>query len=76
MKRGRLGQDTDETQLQQRDLLQPPISMARNPVEPFFNRIRQCRRIATRYDRLAADQLAFARLASSGYGCVDMGPRA
>lgn len=31
----------------------------RNQVERFFNRIKQCRRIATRYDKLAANYLAF-----------------
>jgi hypothetical protein len=30
----------------------------------FFNRIKQCRRVATRYDRLAANYLAFVQLAS------------
>ena len=33
-------------------------------VERFFNRIKQCRRIATRYDKLAANYLAFIKLAS------------
>jgi transposase len=28
---------------------------ARNLVERFFNRIKQCRRVATRYDKLAAN---------------------
>jgi transposase len=28
-------------------------------VERFFNKIKHCRRIATRYDRLAANYLAF-----------------
>ena len=37
---------------------------ARNRVERFFNRIRQCRRVATRYDKLAANYLAFVQLAS------------
>jgi transposase len=37
---------------------------ARNLVERFFNKIKQCRRIATRYDRLAASYLAFIKLAS------------
>jgi hypothetical protein len=31
---------------------------ARNLVERFFNKIKQCRRIATRYDKLAANYLA------------------
>jgi len=37
---------------------------ARNRVERFFNRIKQCRRVATRYDKLAANYLAFVQLAS------------
>jgi transposase len=32
---------------------------ARNLVERFFNKIKQCRRVATRYDKLAANHLAF-----------------
>jgi transposase len=42
----------------------PYLYRARNRVERFFNRIKQCRRIATRYDRLAANYLAFVQLAS------------
>ena len=38
---------------------------ARN-FERFFNKIKQCRRIATRYDKLAANYLAFVKLASIG----------
>jgi transposase len=37
---------------------------ARNLIERFFNKIKQCRRIATRYDKLAANHLAFIKLAS------------
>jgi transposase len=37
---------------------------ARNLVEWFFNKIKQCRRVATRYDKLAANYLAFIQLAS------------
>jgi hypothetical protein len=33
-------------------------------VERFFNKIKQCRRAATRYDKLAANYLAFIQLAS------------
>jgi len=33
-------------------------------VERFFNKIKQCRRIATRFDKLAANYLAFVKLAS------------
>src|SRR5207248_11766154 len=42
----------------------PYLYRARNQVERFFNRIKQCRRVATRYDRLAANYLAFVQLAS------------
>jgi transposase len=40
------------------------ICIARNLIEPFFNEIEQCRRVATRYDKLAANYLAFVKLAS------------
>src|SRR5438067_8495793 len=30
----------------------------------FFNKIKQCRRVATRYDKLAVNYLAFIQLAS------------
>ena len=33
------------------------------PVERFFNKIKQCRRVATRYDKLAANYLTFVKLA-------------
>jgi transposase len=36
----------------------------RNLVERFFNKIKQCRRVATRYDKLAANYLAFVKLAA------------
>jgi len=36
----------------------------RNQVERFFNRIKHCRRIATRYEKLAVNYLAFVKLAS------------
>jgi transposase len=35
----------------------------RNLVERFFNKIKHCRRVATRYDKLAANYLAFVKLA-------------
>jgi transposase len=41
----------------------PYLYRDRNLVERFFNKIKQCRRIATRYDRLAANYLAFVKLA-------------
>ena len=37
---------------------------ARNLIERFFNEIKQCLRVATRYDKLAANYLAFIKLAS------------
>jgi hypothetical protein len=42
----------------------PYLYRARNQVERFFNRLKQCRRVATRYDRLAANYLAFVQLPS------------
>jgi transposase len=42
----------------------PYLYRARNPIERFFNKIKQCRRVATRYDKLAANYLAFVKLAS------------
>ena len=42
----------------------PYLYRARNLIERFFNKIKHCRRIATRYDRLAANYLAFLQLAS------------
>jgi transposase len=42
----------------------PYLYRSRNLIERFFNRIKQCRRIATRYDKLAANYLAFVKLAS------------
>jgi transposase len=42
----------------------PHLYRARNMVERFFNKIKQCRRVATRYDKLAANYLAFVQLAS------------
>jgi transposase len=47
---------------------------ARNAGERFFNKVKQCRRIATRYDKLAANYLAFIQR-RSGYGCALMSPR-
>lgn len=44
--------------------LSPHLYRARNLVERFYNKIKQCRRVATRYDKLAANYLAFTQLAS------------
>ena len=40
------------------------IYKERNRVERFFSRIKQCRRIATRYDKLAETFMGFVILAS------------
>ena len=40
------------------------IYRQRNHVERFFNRLKQFRRIATRYDKLGANFFAFVRLAA------------
>src|ERR1700720_3146119 len=53
----------------------PYLYRARNQVERFFNRIKQCRRVATRYDRLAANYLAFVQLASIRIWLRLMSPR-
>jgi transposase len=51
-----MGEHSAEAQSQGAYLLQPiPIC---------FNKIKHCRRIATRYDKLAANYLAFVQLAS------------
>ena len=42
----------------------PYLYRAGNLVERFFNKIKHCRRVATRYDKLAANYLAFVQLAS------------
>ena len=36
---------------------------------------KQCRRVATRYDKLAANYLASSSLRQSGYDCALMSPR-
>jgi transposase len=41
---------------------------ARNRIERFFNRIKQCRRVATRYDKPAATTLPSSSLHPSGFG--------
>ena len=53
----------------------PYLYRARNLVERFFNKIKQCRRVATRYDKLAANYLPSSSLHQSGCGCALMSPR-
>jgi transposase len=43
----------------------PHLYRARNLVERFFNKIKQCRRVATRYDKLAANFLSGVALATA-----------
>lgn len=40
----------------------------RNLIERFFNKLKQCRRIATRYDKLGATFLAYIQLAAVRIG--------
>jgi transposase len=40
-----------------------------NLIERFFNEIEQCRRVATRYDKLAINHLALIKLHQSAFGC-------
>ena len=42
----------------------PYLYRARNLVERFFKKIKHCRRVATRYDKLAANYRAFVQLAA------------
>ena len=42
----------------------PCLYRDRNQIERFFNRIKHCRRIATRYEKPATNYLAFVKLAS------------
>ena len=60
----RMGEHSAETKPDGADLLQPPPLSCAQLVERFFNNIKQCRRVATRYDKLAANYLAFIQLAS------------
>ena len=46
----------------------PYLYRARNRLERFFNRIKECRRVATRHDRLAPTTLPSFNLRQSGCG--------
>jgi transposase len=54
-----------ETQPQRPYLLQPYLYRVRNLIDRFLNKIKQCLRGATRYDKLTANYLAFIKLASN-----------
>jgi transposase len=58
------GQHSTEAKSQGPHLLQSLSLPTAQLVERFFNKIKQCRRIATRYDKLATNYLAFIKLAS------------
>jgi transposase len=58
-----MGEYSIQTKSQRPDCFSPYLYRARNLVERFFNKIKQ-RRVATRYDKLAANYLAFVKLAT------------
>jgi len=70
-----VGQPFSEAKSQDAICFSPYLYRARNLVERFFNRIKQCRRVATRYDKLAANYLAFIKLAAIRIGYALMSPR-
>jgi transposase len=39
----------------------PIFNPARNLIQRFFNKIKECRRIASRYDKLDAEYVAFVK---------------
>ncbi len=59
-----MGKHPTETKSDRADLLQRLPLPSTQFGRAFFNKIKQCRRIATRYDKLAANYLAFVKLAS------------
>jgi transposase len=59
-----VGQYSTEAEPQGADCFSPHLYRDRNLVERFVNKIKQCRRVATRYDKLAANYLAFVKLAA------------
>jgi transposase len=59
-----VGKHPAEAEPEGANLLAVVLYRACNLVERFFNKIKQCLRVATRYDKLAATYLAFIQLAS------------
>src|SRR6059058_215527 len=53
----------------------PYLYRARNLVERFFNKIKHCRRIATRYDNRLPTTSRSSNSRQSGCGCALVGPR-
>ena len=64
MSRQWLGQIPPRSNRNEPICFSPHLYRARNLIERFFNKIKQYRRFATRYDELAANYLAFVQLAS------------
>lgn len=54
---------TQKTRKEQR-VIDGHVYKERNVVERFLNRIKQCRRVATRYEKTARNFLAFVHVAS------------
>lgn len=54
----------DRSNRKQSHAFSPTLYRERNRVERFFNRLKQFRRIATRYEKLAANSLAMVKLAA------------
>ena len=54
----------DRSNATQLHAFSPTLYRERNRVERFFNRLKHCRRIATRYEKLAANYLAMIKLAA------------
>jgi len=59
-----MGQYPTTVQSQRTDLLQPASLPRPQLGQALFNKIKHRRRVATRYDKLAANYLAFVQLAS------------
>jgi transposase len=64
MKKGAWAKTTPKSNRSNPICFSPYLYRTRNQVERFFNRIKQCRRVATRYDKLAANYLAFVLMVS------------
>ena len=54
----------DRSNRKQTHAFSPTLYRERNRVERFFNKLKQFRRIATRYEKLAANYLAMVKLAA------------
>ena len=55
----------DRANRKQAHAFSPTLYRERNRVERLFNRLKQCRRIATRYEKLAANFCAMIKLAAT-----------